>query len=89
MQETDTITVRLVAEDLERLATEAARRGLTPDSLAAELLHEKLQADREDKLANARQALEQLRQFRESSPTLDGVALVREGRDELEHRGEA
>ncbi|WP_017327936.1 hypothetical protein [Synechococcus sp. PCC 7336] len=90
MQEANTITVRLIGEDLDRLSAEAACRGLTPDRLAAELLHEHLKDDRASKKARALNSLKRLRQLRErrSSKNIDVVALVREGREELGQRGD-
>jgi predicted DNA-binding protein len=86
MSEFQTITVRLSAEERDRLESEASRLRLTPDVLATKLLVERL-AEVPDSLA-ALDALSQLRNLARQMPVIDAVKLARESREDLEHRGE-
>lgn len=75
--------IHLQPDAYELLAREAARRGVEPDQLADELVRNDLSADATDGLDAA---LDALAEFRAGLPPVDAVALVREGRDELEAR---
>jgi len=63
---------------------EAERRGVEPDALVDELVRTDL-GQRAKRDLNA--ALDALAEFRAGLPPIDAVALVREGRDELDARG--
>jgi hypothetical protein len=86
MSEFQTITVRLSAEECDRLESEASRLRLTPDVLATKLLGERL-AQVPNSLA-ALDALSQLRNIARQMPMIDAVKLARESRENLEPRGE-
>jgi len=76
-------TVQLQQDAYDLLVKEAARRGVEPEALADELLRADLAAaERRDQEA----ALDALAEFRAGLPPADAVALVREGRAELEAR---
>lgn len=77
-------TVHLSGETYDRLITEAERRGMPPDVLADELMKADL-APSDDQFDLVLADLEQIR--RRVRGTIDAVAIVREGRDELERRG--
>lgn len=75
--------IHLPADFYERLEREAARRGVEPDALAAELLAAELAPAGFD----WDKALSELAEIRgRVRGDVDAVALVREGREELEHR---
>lgn len=81
---TEDRTLQLQQDAYDLLVQEAARRGVAPEALADELLRADLgpgsRADIEETLAA-------LAEFRSGLPAIDAVALVREGRAELEARG--
>ncbi len=76
-------TVRLGETSYELLRREARRRGVEPDTLAAELVRDDLSQPRGDIGA----ALAGLAAFRAKLPNIDGLALAREARADLEKRG--
>jgi hypothetical protein len=65
------------------LLQEANRRGVEPDALADELVRTDLGASTGD----LQGALAGRAELRTRLPNVDGVALAREARTELEHRG--
>lgn len=68
----------------DRLEREAGRRGVPPDALAGELLAAELapaKSDLESILADLAEIRGRVRR------PVDAVAVIREGRDELERRG--
>ncbi len=71
-------TIRLPQASYDLLLQEANRRGVEPDALADELVRTDLGASTGDLQA----ALAELAQLRD----IDGVALARQARTELEHR---
>lgn len=76
--------IRVTPESYDRLAREARRRGTEPDALADELLAIRLapaEFDLEQALADMAEVRERVR------GPVDGVELVRQGREELERRG--
>jgi len=75
-------TVELSEESYDLLVRESERRGMAPDALADELVQHELAPAVKD-LAEALSALAQLR---ERLPKIDGLALARTARDELERR---
>ena len=75
--------VRLPAESYELLAQEAKRRGMEPDALADELLRADLAQRANGELDTA---LARLAELRSQLPDIDGAALAREERRELEER---
>jgi hypothetical protein len=79
-------TIRLASDTYERLRAEAERRHQAVDEIADELLGEQLPqaiANRE----RAQSALDRLAAIRTRvGDGVDAVALVREGRDELDQR---
>lgn len=76
-------TIRLPQASYDLLLQEANRRGVEPDALADELVRTDLGASAGD----LQGALEGLAELRLQLPNIDGVALAREARTELEHRG--
>jgi hypothetical protein len=76
-------TIRLPKTSYELLQQEANRRGIEPDALADELLRTDLGASTGD----LQSALAGLAELRTRLPSIDGLALAREARTELEHRG--
>jgi hypothetical protein len=75
-------SIRLPEASYELLLSEARRRGIEPDALADELLR----ADLGDKPGDLQGALTGLADVRAGLPELDGVALARGARVELERR---
>jgi len=76
-------TIRLPQTSYDLLQQEASRRGIEPDALADELLRTDLGAS----VGDLQSALAGLAELRTKLPNIDGVALAREARTELEHRG--
>jgi hypothetical protein len=75
--------IHLTPDSYERLEREAGRRGVNPDTLADELLAAELAPTEFDWDA----ALSELAKVRARvRGDVDAVAIVREGRDELERR---
>ena len=80
---TRTRTVHVTPDAYDRLKREAERRGVAPDVLADELLT----ADLAPAEFDLERALVDLAEIRgRVRGRVDAVALVREGRDELERR---
>ena len=82
---TRTRTVHVSPDAYDLLVHEAERRGVAPDALADELVKADLapvEFDLEQTLADLAEVRGRLR-----GGGMDAVALVREGRDELERRG--
>ena len=77
-------TIELQPDAYDLVVREAERRGVEPDALVDELVRTDLGRHANGDL-NA--ALDALAEFRAELPPIDTVALVREGRDELEARG--
>lgn len=77
-------TVRLQPDAYELVMREAERRGLEPDELVDEIVRTDL---RELKTADLEAALRRAAALRAELPPIDGVALAREARAELEERG--
>ena len=76
--------VRLTPASYDLLEQEARRRGTDPDALADELL----QADLAGRApADLDATLAGLAGFRAGLPEIDGVALARDARAELQERG--
>jgi hypothetical protein len=79
-------TVRLANGTYERLRAEAVRRRRPADEIADEMLGEQLPRAVGDR-ARVRSALDRLAAIRARvGGGVDAVALVREGRDELDRR---
>ena len=76
-------TVRLQPDAYDLLMQEAGRRGVEPGALVDELVRKDLSSARADDLGDA---LDALAAFRAELPPADAVALVRDGRAELEAR---
>lgn len=79
------VTLRLPNEDFQRLEHEAERAGVRPGTFARMVLHGYLQ----ERAPDPRPALKRLRKVRQQirgDEPMDAVAIVREGRDELEGR---
>ena len=76
-------TVRLQAASYDLLEQEARRRGMEPDALAEELLRADLEGAPSDDLEAA---LAGLHELRAGLPEIDGVALAREARRDLDQR---
>jgi hypothetical protein len=76
--------IHVTPASYDRLAREAGRRGVAPDALADQLLAVEL-APTEFDLERTLADLAEIRGRMRGSD--DAVALVREGRDELERRG--
>jgi len=77
-------TIELQPDAYELVVREAKRRGLQPDELVDELVRMDLGQPGQGDLDAA---LDALAEFRADLPPIDAVALVREGRAELEARG--
>ena len=77
-------TIELKPDAYDLVVREAERRGVQPDALVDELVRTDL-GQRANGDLNA--ALDALAELRAGLPPVDAVALVREGRDELEARG--
>lgn len=75
-------TVELSEKSYGLLVRESKRRGMAPDALVDELLERELAPPVED----LDDALSAIAQLRERLPRIDGVALARAARDELERR---
>lgn len=76
--------IHVTPDAYDRLEREAGRRGVLPDALADELLAAELtpvQADLDGILADLAKIRGRIR------GPVDAVAVVREGREELERRG--
>jgi len=76
-------TIRLTRNSYELLEQEARRCGTEPDALAEELLRADLSSSAGD---NLEVALARSDELRSRLPEIDGVALAREARQELEDR---
>ena len=76
-------TVRLTPMSYELLEQEARRRGTEPDVLAEELLRADLGNGSSEDLEVA---LARADELRSRLPEIDGVALAREARGELDNR---
>jgi hypothetical protein len=93
MKATKAVTIRLEVDEYERLVAEASRLATSPAQLARSYVRAGL-AEIDEHGAEARgrlgsEALNELALLRRRLPTsdtIDVVALVREGRDELERR---
>jgi hypothetical protein len=77
-------TVELQPDAYDLVVREAERRGVEPDALVDELVRTDLGQRANGDL---KPALNALAEFRAGLPSIDAVALVREGRDELDARG--
>lgn len=76
--------IHVTTDNYDRLLEEAGRRGVAPDQLADELLAGELAPPPSD----LRKILSDLAEIRgRVRRPVDAVALVREGREELEQRG--
>lgn len=76
--------VRLQSDAYELVVREAARRGVEPDELVDEIVRTDLsQLDDTDLETTLSRAAE----LRSTLPPIDGLALAREARNELEQRG--
>lgn len=76
--------VRLQATSYDLLQREARRRGMDPDALADELVRARLGGGSNGDLDSA---LAGLAELRAGLSDIDGVALAREARRDLEQRG--
>jgi len=77
-------TVKLQPDAYELVVREAERRGVEPDELVDELVRADLRKfDEGDLEATLRRAAA----LRSTLPPIDGVALARDARTELEQRG--
>jgi hypothetical protein len=79
------LTVRLDAEDYERLEASAGRFGMHPGTLARVMLHAGLSATRGGQDAVAA-ALDRLDALTAGMPPVDAVAVAAAARDELDQR---
>jgi hypothetical protein len=88
---THALTVRLEAEDYERLEREATRLGMRPGTLARVLLRASLGAPErrpEQPPVSLEQLLERIARLRAGLPPVDAAAVVAASRADLEHRGQ-
>lgn len=76
-------TIELASDAFDLVSREAQRRGVSPDQLVEEIIRTDLAATGDDLVAALRGAAE----LRSTLPRLDGVALAREARADLEARG--
>jgi hypothetical protein len=85
------LTVRLEAQDYERLEREATRLGMRPGTLARVLLRASLGAPErqpEHPPVSLERLFDRLARLREGLPPVDAAAVVAEGRALLEDRGQ-
>ena len=85
------LTVRLDAQDYERLEREATRLGMRPGTLARVLLRASLgtsERQPEHPPISLDRLFDRLTSLREGLPPVDVAAVVAEGRSTLEQRGE-
>jgi len=88
MSESKVLSVRVSAEDYDRLATEAKRVNLPLDALAYRLLKSSIDGIKPSvEKEKARLALAGLRSIARKLPTVDAVAIARQSREDLEQRG--
>jgi hypothetical protein len=88
---THALTVRLEAEDYERLEREATRLGMRPGTLARVLLRASLGAPErrpEHPPVPREQLLERIARLRAGLPPVDAAAVVAASRADLEQRGQ-
>ncbi|HMB54635.1 MAG TPA: hypothetical protein VKU40_15060 [Thermoanaerobaculia bacterium] len=89
MSATKAVTLRLPTTDFERLAEKARQSGVRPGTYARMILHQHLQPGYDAAtLDKANRALDRLRELRLDLPEVDAVEVVRDGRNDLETRGE-
>lgn len=84
-----TITVRLEAEDYNRLEAEARRQGMEPDALAQTYVRDGLPDDPtedERRMQAGLDALARLAELRADLPEVDAVEIARQSREDLERR---
>jgi hypothetical protein len=84
------LTVRLEAEDYERLEREATRLGMRPGTLARVLLRASLGEPDQPPASpqiSLQRLLDRLANLREGLPPADAAAIVAMGRAELDRRG--
>ena len=84
------LTVRLDAQDYERLEREAVRLGMRPGTLARVLLRASLGDPREQPASpqiSMQRLLDRLTALREGQPPADAAVIVAAGRAELDRRG--
>jgi hypothetical protein len=85
------LTVRLDAQDYERLEREATRLGMRPGTLARVLLRASLGAPErpsEDPSVSLEQLFDRLAGLRAGLPPVNAADITTAGRDLLERRGE-
>jgi hypothetical protein len=88
---THALTVRLEAEDYQRLEREATRLGMRPGTLARVLLRASLGAPErrpEHPSVSLEQLLDRLARLRAGLPPVDAAAVVAASRADLEPRGQ-
>jgi hypothetical protein len=86
------LTVRLEAEDYERLEQEAIRLGMRPGTLARVLLRASLgepERQPEHPQVSLQRLMDRLAALREGLPPADAAAVIAEGRAELDRRDTA
>jgi hypothetical protein len=86
------LTVRLEAQDYERLEREATRLGMRPGTLARVLLRASLSAPQrqpEQPSVSLEQLFDRLARLRQGLPPVDAVSITAAGRALLETRGES
>jgi len=88
---THALTVRLEAEDYERLEREAARLGMRPGTLARVLLRASLGAQErqpEHPSVSLEELFDRLARLRAGLPPVDAARITAAGRAMLEDRGD-
>ena len=82
------ISLRLEAEEYDRLEAEARRLGIAPGTLARAYVREGLNGgDREQERRRVGlAALDRLDELTSDLPPVDAVRIAREGREDLERR---
>ncbi|HZA84630.1 MAG TPA: hypothetical protein VFC13_24670 [Actinomycetes bacterium] len=91
MPTTHALTVRLAAEDYERLEREASRLGMRPGTLARVLLRASLGEPRrqpEHPSISLEELFDRLAQLRAGLPPVDAAAITAASRAQLGRRGE-
>lgn len=76
-------TIELAPDAFDLVSREAQRRGVSPDQVVEEIIRTDLAVTKGDLLSALRGAAD----LRATLPRLDGLALAREARADLEARG--
>lgn len=85
MSDLKSLTIQLPLEYWTSLETQANQLNITPEHLATQLIQ--INLSQKTKIMSAYDALEGLRQLRQTLPSVDVVEIITASREELEQRG--